>query len=61
MKYASDRPFADPEKAARKLIEIANSAEAYMDGGSRSRQSTGRSCSRTEAAPPNTVRASPLQ
>lgn len=32
MKYATDRPFADPDKAARKLIEIANSAEAYMDG-----------------------------
>jgi hypothetical protein len=27
-----DRPFADPDKAARKLIEIANSVEAYMDG-----------------------------
>jgi hypothetical protein len=32
MKYTADRPFADPDKAARKLIEIANSAEAYMDG-----------------------------
>jgi hypothetical protein len=32
VKYTTDRPFADPEKAARKLIEIANSAEAYMDG-----------------------------
>jgi hypothetical protein len=32
VKYTADRPFADPDKAARKLIEIANSAEAYMDG-----------------------------
>jgi hypothetical protein len=32
MKFAADRPFADPDTAARKLIEIANSAEAYMDG-----------------------------
>jgi hypothetical protein len=32
VKYTVDRPFADPDKAARKLIEIANSAEAYMDG-----------------------------
>jgi hypothetical protein len=32
MKYAADRRFADPDKAARRLIEIANSAEAYMDG-----------------------------
>jgi hypothetical protein len=32
VKFATDRPFADPEKAAHKLIEIANSVEAYMDG-----------------------------
>jgi hypothetical protein len=28
MKFAAQRPFADPEKAARKLVEIANSVEA---------------------------------
>jgi hypothetical protein len=32
MKYTTDRPFADPEKAARKLLEIANSVEAIQDG-----------------------------
>jgi hypothetical protein len=32
MKFASDRSFSDPEKAARKLIEIANSVEATQDG-----------------------------
>jgi hypothetical protein len=32
MKFAADRPFADPEKAARKLVEIANAAEAVQDG-----------------------------
>jgi hypothetical protein len=32
MKFATDRPYADPEAAARKLIEIANSAEAVQDG-----------------------------
>jgi hypothetical protein len=32
MKYATNRPFAEPEKAARKLLEIANSAEAVQDG-----------------------------
>ena len=26
------RPYADPEKAARKIIEIANAAEAVQDG-----------------------------
>jgi hypothetical protein len=28
MKFAADRPYSDPEKAARKLIEIANAVEA---------------------------------
>ena len=32
MKYTADRPFADPEKAARKLLEIANTVEAVQDG-----------------------------
>jgi hypothetical protein len=32
MKFAGDRPYADPDKAARKLIEIANSVEAVQDG-----------------------------
>ena len=32
MKYVNDRPFADPEKAARKLLEIANSIEVAQDG-----------------------------
>ena len=32
MKFASDRPYSDPEKAARKIVEIANSVEAVQDG-----------------------------
>jgi hypothetical protein len=32
MKFTAERPYADPEKAARKLIEIANSVEAVQDG-----------------------------
>jgi hypothetical protein len=32
MKYATDRPYADPETAARKLVEIANSVEAVQNG-----------------------------
>ena len=27
LKLTTDRPFADPEKAARKLLEIANTVE----------------------------------
>ena len=32
MKFAAERPFADPEKAARKLLEIANAVEVVRDG-----------------------------
>jgi hypothetical protein len=32
MKLTTGRPYADPEAAARKLIEIANSVEAVQDG-----------------------------
>jgi hypothetical protein len=32
MKFTEARPYADPEAAARKLIEIANSVEAVQDG-----------------------------
>jgi hypothetical protein len=31
-KFVSDRPYADPEAAARKLIEIASTIEAVQDG-----------------------------
>ncbi|MBR1279645.1 hypothetical protein [Bradyrhizobium sp. AUGA SZCCT0283] len=31
MKYSADRPFADPEKAARKLMEIASTVEPVQD------------------------------
>ena len=32
MKYATDREYADPEKAARRLIEIASTVEPVQDG-----------------------------
>jgi hypothetical protein len=32
MKFVAERPYANPEAAARKLIEIANSVEAVQDG-----------------------------
>jgi hypothetical protein len=31
-KFAEPRPYANPDAAARKLIEIANSVEAVQDG-----------------------------
>jgi len=32
MKFCPDRPHSDPEKAARRLLEIANAVEAVQDG-----------------------------
>ena len=32
MKLVTDRPFSNPEGAARKLIEIASTVEAVQDG-----------------------------
>ena len=32
MKFATDPAYADPDVAARKLIEIANTVEAVQDG-----------------------------
>jgi len=31
MKFTPDRPYSDPERAARKLLEIANSVEVVQD------------------------------
>ena len=30
--FVSDRPYSDLEKAARKIVEIANATEAVQDG-----------------------------
>ena len=32
MKFSPDRPYADPDKPARKLLEITNAVEAAQDG-----------------------------
>jgi hypothetical protein len=32
MKFATDRPYANPETDARKLVEIANAVDAVQDG-----------------------------
>jgi hypothetical protein len=32
MKYVNESPYADPEAAMRKLLEIANSVEPVQDG-----------------------------
>ena len=32
MKYKADRPYADPEITARKIVELANEFEPIQDG-----------------------------
>jgi hypothetical protein len=32
MKFAAERPYAAPEAAARKLVQIANTIEPVQDG-----------------------------
>ena len=32
MKFVTDSPLADPDVAARKLVEIANAVETWQDG-----------------------------
>jgi hypothetical protein len=32
MKFAEPRPYADPEKAARRIVEIASTVEPAQDG-----------------------------
>jgi hypothetical protein len=32
MKYAEPRPYADPEEAARRIVEIASTIEPVQDG-----------------------------
>jgi hypothetical protein len=32
MKFVNARPYADPEVAARKIVELANGIEAVQDG-----------------------------
>jgi hypothetical protein len=32
MKFVTDSPFADPDVAASKIIELANGVEAVQDG-----------------------------
>jgi hypothetical protein len=45
MKFGITRPYANPETAARKLIELANAVEAVQEAASISSCSTGRCCS----------------
>jgi hypothetical protein len=32
MKYVEERPYADPEKAARRLMELAHAVQPVQDG-----------------------------
>jgi hypothetical protein len=54
MKFATDRPYASPETAARKLVEIANAVEAVQDGRIFIELINGRFCRNTRGRRPNT-------
>jgi hypothetical protein len=43
MKFTGDRTYADPDKAARKLVDICNSIEPCRMAGSTLRRSMRRS------------------
>jgi hypothetical protein len=51
MKYADPRPFADPEKAARRLLEIAHTIEPIQDGHIRVEKINGPFLSQEGASP----------
>jgi hypothetical protein len=55
--YAADRLYADPAKAARRILEIVNALSQFR-AASTSRKSTSRFYSATAATRPNTARAS---
>jgi hypothetical protein len=54
LKLTADRPFADPDKAARRLLEHAHAFEPVQEGRIISRRSTGLSCLATRARPGST-------
>jgi hypothetical protein len=50
MKFATDRPYANPETAARKLVEIANAVEPVQEGTpAEYKAGLDRNCSRLES------------
>jgi hypothetical protein len=53
MKYAAERPFAEPEKAARRLLEHAHAFEPIQDGRIYIEKLNALSCSATKARPRN--------
>lgn len=50
MKFAIERPYADPDKAARKLVAIASTVEAVQDGRIHIELIICRSCVRAAAS-----------
>jgi hypothetical protein len=58
MKYTVERLYADPEKAARCLMQHAHAFEPVQDGRINIEKSTARSCSATRRRRRNTRPAS---
>jgi hypothetical protein len=57
MRYATARPYADPEKAARRLMEHARAFEPVQDGRIYIEKINGPFLSTTRARRPNTAPA----
>ena len=57
MKFINDRPFADPDKAARRLMEHARDFEPVHDGRIYIEKIDGPFCTRSAPRRPNTAPA----
>jgi hypothetical protein len=57
MKYREERPYADPEAAARKLVEIANGVEAAQEGRIHIEKINAPSCTGKKQRRPSTKQA----
>jgi hypothetical protein len=60
MKYAAARPYADSEKAARKLLEIATEVDVVQDGRIHIEKLNGAFLHREKGFQRSTAQASPM-
>jgi hypothetical protein len=57
MKFTEPRPYADPEKAARRIVEIASTVEPAQDGRIYVELINGPFLFKDKGSPPSTARA----
>ena len=56
MKYSEARPYADPERAARRIVEIASTVEPVQDGRLHVELINGPFLFKDKGSPANTAR-----